>query len=170
MAGFTESGITLDFPTSSWFRFEKTEPHKSVSCFNFKEMDACWVDYEHKRFYAIELKDYTAAGSLEPTNTADRKWNITKKVVDTMQMFLAAKFQSTFGQTLEIEKNVDLHNDCLEAYFITIVNVADSSKGYMGAFKDDCLKTIKGYTKVWDNAHATVMTYEQAKLKLPFVK
>lgn len=40
----------------------------------------------------------------------------------------------------------------------------------MGAFKDDCLKTLKGYTKVWDNAHVTVMTYEQAKQRLPFVK
>lgn len=67
-------------------------------------MDACWIDYEDKKFYAIELKDYTATGSLESANTADRKWNITKKVVDTMQMFLAAKYQNTFGQTLENEK------------------------------------------------------------------
>lgn len=43
---------------------------------------------------------------------------ISKKVVDTMQMFLAAKYQNT---------------------------------------------------KVWDNAHVTVMTYEQARRKLPFV-
>lgn len=106
-------------------------------------MDACWIDYEDKKFYAIELKDYTATGSLESVNTADRKWNITKKVVDTMQMFLAAKYQNTFGQTLENEKNVDLHSFCLEA--------------------------LRGYTKVWDNAHVTVMTYEQARRKLPFV-
>lgn len=170
MAGFIESGITLDFPTEDWFRFERTEPHKSISCFNFKEMDACWIDYEDKKFYAIELKDYTATGSLELANSANRKWNITKKVIDTMQMFLAAKYQSAFGQILESEKNVDLHSSCLEAYFITIINVAESSKGYMGAFKDDCLKTLKGYTKVWDNAHVTVMTYEQAKQRLPFVK
>ena len=169
MAGFTESGITLDFPTDNWFRFEKTEPHKSISCFNFKEMDACWIDYADGKFYAIELKDYTATGSLEPANTADRKWNITKKVVDTMQMFLAAKYQNTFGQTLENEKNVDLHSSCLEDYFITIINVADSSKGYIGAFKDNCLEALRGYTKVWDNAHVIVMTYEQARRKLPFV-
>lgn len=100
MAGFTESGITLDFPTDSWFRLEKTEPHKSISCFHFKEMDICWVDYEHQKFYAIELKDYTAAGSLESANAADRKWKITKKVVDTMQMFLSAKYQNTFGQVI----------------------------------------------------------------------
>ena len=124
MAGFTESGITLDFPTDNWFRFEKTEPHKSISCFNFKEMDACWIDYADGKFYAIELKDYTATGSLEPANTADRKWNITKK---------------------------------------------DSSKGYIGAFKDNCLEALRGYTKVCDKAHVIVMTYEQARRKLPFV-
>ena len=72
-------------------------------------------------------------------------------------------------QTLENEKNVDLHSFCLEAYFITIINVADSSKGYIGAFKDNCLEALRGYTKVWDNAHVTVMTYEQARRKLPFV-
>ena len=82
---------------------------------------------------------------------------------------LAAKYQNTFGQTLENEKNVDLHSFCLEAYFITIINVADSSKGYIGAFKDNCLEALRGYTKVWDNAHVTVMTYEQARRKLPFV-
>lgn len=170
MAGFVESGIELDFPTDSWFRFEKSEPHKSVSCFSFKEMDACWIDNEHNRFYAIELKDYTATGSLELKNAADRKWNIAKKVIDTMQMYLAAKYQNSFGQKLEREKSIDLHSTCLEAFFITIVNVADSSKGYMGAFKDDCMKTLRGYNKIWDNTHITVMTYEQAKQKLSFVK
>lgn len=68
-----------------------------------------------------------------------------------------------------MKKNVDLHSFCLEAYFITIINVADSSKGYIGAFKDNCLEALRGYTKVWDNAHVTVMTYEQARRKLPFV-
>lgn len=170
MAGFVESGISLDFPTDSWFRFEKTEPHKSISGFNFKEMDACWVDYEHQKFYAIELKDYTVTGSLELTNVMNRKWNIAKKVVDTIQMYLAAKYQTAFGQNLESEKKVDVHSTFLDAYFITIINVPDSSRGYIGAFKDTCLATLKGYTKVWDNTHITVMTYEQAKQKLPFVK
>lgn len=170
MAGFTESGITLDFSTDTWFRFEKTEPHKSISHFHFKEMDACWVDEEHMRFYAIELKDYTEAGSLDESNTTKRKWDIAKKVVDTMQMYLSARYQNTFGNRLEQEKNVDLHNNRLEAYFITIVKVEDSSLGYMGAFKDACLEILRGYGRVWDNIHITVMTYEQAKRKLPFVK
>lgn len=71
---------------------------------------------------------------------------------------------------MESEKNADLHSSCLETCLITIINVANSSKGYMGAFKDDYLNTLKGYAKVWDNVHVTVMTYEQAKRRLPFVK
>ena len=30
MAGFTESNITLDFPTPHWFRFEKSESYSQV--------------------------------------------------------------------------------------------------------------------------------------------
>ena len=87
-----------------------------------------------------------------------------------MQMYLSAHYQNTFGNRLEQEKNVDLHSNRLEAYFITIVKVEDSSLGYMGAFKDACLEILRGYGRVWDNIHITVMTYEQAKRKLPFVK
>lgn len=170
MAGFTESGITLDFPTDSWFRFEGTKPHSDISCFGFKEMDACWVDEEQGVFYAIELKDYTETGSLGDDNAAKRKWNIAKKVVDTMQMFLSAKYQNTFGKELESEKRIDLHSTCRETRFITIINVPESSKDYMGAFKDSCLSILKGYAKVWDNTRIIVMSYEQAKRKLPFVK
>lgn len=170
MAGFTESGITLDFSTDTWFRFEKTEPHKSISHFHFKEMDACWLDEEHECFYAIELKDYTEAGSLDESNTEKRKWNIAKKVVDTMQMYLSARYQNTFGKRLEQEKRVDLQHDHLKAKFITIIKVKEDSLGHMNAFKDACLEILRGYEKVWDDVHITVMTYEQAKRKLPFVQ
>ena len=64
MAGFTESNITLDFPTSDWFRFEKSKPYSSISGFHFKEMDACWLKNMGSaqfEFYAIELKDYRSA-------------------------------------------------------------------------------------------------------------
>jgi len=170
MAGFTESGITLEFSTESWFRFEKAEPYKSVSCFCFKEMDACWVDYTDKKFYAIELKDYTRAGSLEAGNVEKRISNIVKKVVDSMQMFLSAKYQNAFGKELERRNKVDLHSDYLEVWFITIVNIDNSSKVDLAGFKDKCVNTLQAYTKVWDHVHITLMTYNQAKLRFPFVK
>jgi len=43
MAGFTESGIALDFPSDSWFRFQQSKPYSDVSGFGFKEMDACYL-------------------------------------------------------------------------------------------------------------------------------
>lgn len=120
MAGFTESGITLNFPTDSWFRFEASKPYSDISGFSFKEMDACWLDDEHRVFYAIELKEYTAAGSLSAENAQARKWEIVKKSVDAMQMLLSAKYQNAFGKRLEEEKGVDLHCAPLTFKFITI--------------------------------------------------
>ncbi len=99
MAGFTESSITLDFPTEHWFRFEKSSPYDKVSGFHFKEMDACWVKdmgTSNAEFYAVELKDYSA-GNLEETSS-DRVWDIVKKVVDTIQMFMSARYQNGFGK------------------------------------------------------------------------
>lgn len=36
MAGLVESGMTLDFSTADWFRFEKKEPYASLSGFGFQ--------------------------------------------------------------------------------------------------------------------------------------
>ena len=66
-------------------------------------------------FYAIELKDYTS-GNLGITSS-DRIWDISKKVVDTIQMFMSARFQQPFGVRLESEKSVDLHTSVVSAKF-----------------------------------------------------
>ena len=71
MAGFTESGITLDFPSESWFRLQQSKPYSDVSGFGFKEMDACFIETQDdgsKIFFAIELKDFTETSSLAEDN------------------------------------------------------------------------------------------------------
>ena len=76
MAGFTESGITLDFDKETWFRFQQSEPYCRVSGFGFKEMEACYVDEMPeglRRFYAIELKDFSETNSLAEENMTKRE-------------------------------------------------------------------------------------------------
>ena len=164
MAGFTESNITLDFPTEKWFRFEKSVPYSPLCAFYFKEMDACWVKIlasGQSEFYAIELKDYRSAKLKEKAD--DRVKIIVKKVVDTIQMFMSAHYQHTFGKTLEMEKNVDLHTGEIKAYFLTIIDIRPEDGQRVEVMKDECLNRLKGYTKVWDGIAIHILTKTQAQ-------
>lgn len=164
MAGFTESSITLDFPTEHWFRFEKSSPYSMVSGFHFKEMDACWVKdmgTSNAEFYAVELKDYSA-GNLEETSS-DRVWDIVKKVVDTIQMFMSAHYQNGFGKQLESDKAVDLHNCIKKAVFLTIVNFKEEDASLFQVMKDECLSRLKGYSSVWDGIEIHVLSKAAAQ-------
>lgn len=172
MTGFTESSITLDFSTEHWFRFEKSSPYDKISGFHFKEMDACWVKdlgAPTAMFYAIELKDYSAA-DLKETST-DRVWDIVKKVVDTIQMFMSARYQNGFGKQLEAEKSVDLHNGIQKAVFLTIVNFKVEDAQLFQTMRDECLLRLKGYSSVWDGIEIQVLPVATAqKLFSEFVK
>ena len=163
MAGFTESGITLDFPTQDWFRFEKSQPYAGISGYHYKELDACWVkdmNTGYAIFYAIELKDYT---SCSIDSSKERIFDIVKKMVDTIQMFLSARYQNEFGQELEHEKHVNLHDGLSCAQFITIVKIHQENAPLFQALKDECLRHLKGYGKVWDNIQFHILTYTQAQ-------
>lgn len=172
MSGFTESNITLDFPsTGVWFRFQQSEPYASLSGNSFKEMDACWVDDSNptsRVVYGIELKDYTSAGSLG--NSQNRVWNVVKKTVDTLQMLLSAKYQNTFGQSLESSKGVDLHTNISSLFLITIVDISASDIPLFSAFKDECRSRLRPYGVVWDSIHVIFLTKDQARQHFPFVK
>lgn len=172
MSGFTESNITLDFPTGCWFRFEKSQPYSSISGFHYKEMDACWVKdlgSGHSEFYAIELKDYKSSKFAEKAET--RVWDIVKKVVDTIQMFLSARHQYPFGKNLETEKNVDLHTGAMKAMFLTIVDIKPEDSPLFAAMKDECINRLKGYMSVWNDLEVHILTKAQAqKFFSEFVK
>ena len=173
MASLIESGITLDFPTTDWFRFEKKEPYASLSGYGFKEMDACWCTTESgdNVIYAIELKDYSAVNALEPDNVESRKYDIVKKCVDSLQMLLAARYQTDFGKKLEVEHNHNMHALPIRWKLITIVNIPAEKASMMQALKDKCLALLKPYQCVWENVSVHILTYEQAKKHfLTFVK
>ena len=173
MASLVESGIILDFPTADWFRFEKKEPYASISGLGFKEMDACWCTTESDGnvVYAIELKDYSAVNALEQDNVKNRKNDIVKKCVDSLQMLLAACYQTDFGKKLESEHGQNMHTLPIQLRLITIVNIPADKALMMQALKDECLKLLKPYQRVWTDVSVHVLTYEQAKKRFAvFVK
>ena len=164
MAGFSESNITLDFPTPHWFRFEKSKPYDSISAYHFKEMDACWVKdlgLGRSEFYAIELKDYRSSHFGEKAEI--RVWDIVKKVVDTIQMIMSARHQYPFGISLETEKNIDLHTGIVKSFFLTIVDIRPEDSFLFTVMKDECLNRLKGYKSVWTGIEIHILTKDQAQ-------
>ncbi len=96
MPGFTESNITHDFPDNNFFRFADCSGFRKLSGANFKEMDACWHEHGSNTYWLIELKDFTA--NLDAGNPIEsRVWDIVKKAVDSLQMFLSAKHNYSYS-------------------------------------------------------------------------
>jgi hypothetical protein len=91
MPKFTESNITLDFPDGNFFRFSSCAGYQALSGNHFKEMDACWYDAGSNVYWLMELKDYSSA-SLTASDTIEQKsWDMVKKAIDSICMFLASK-------------------------------------------------------------------------------
>lgn len=171
MPSVVESNITLDFPTASWFRFEKTEPYLPLCGLHFKEMDACWLDADNNVFYAIELKDYTESQEPDEHTIEHRKYNLLKKVVDTIQMVMSAKYQTEFGKKLETCKSIDMHTAELTYCFLIIVREKNENMLMFQALKDICKNMVEPYLTVWGNAKFSMMTYDVAKTRFSnFVK
>lgn len=171
MPSIVESNITLDFPTASWFRFEKTDPYQPLSGLWFKEMDACWLDAANNIFYAIELKDYTESKNPDEHTIDHRRYDLLKKVVDTIQMVMSAKYQTEFGKELETIKGIDLHTSDLIYHYLIIVKEKEENMPMFQALKDNCRDMVKPYLTVWGHSRFSMMTYDNAKTKFPnFVK
>lgn len=169
MAGFTESGITLEFD-DFWFRFQGSKVFSGITGIGNKEMDACYRDRNDKIFYAIELKDYSGIGSIDKSNVQQRICNIIKKSIDTLQMLLSVKFRNSFGEALETEFNTDFLLTNLPVRLITIINVSPSNEMMVNALQTKCMSLLKPYSKIWDNVSFSIVTYRQAKKFLSFVK
>lgn len=103
MNGFTESGITLNFPTNTWFRLQDCKTYKDNSGYHFKEMDACWLDAENSIFYLIELKDFTNASLENQQNIEQRVRDMVKKSIDSLQMINATLLSTKKGIQFQSE-------------------------------------------------------------------
>lgn len=96
MPGFTESSITLDFPDNNFFRFAECGGYIKLKGNNFKEMDACWYSVADNEYWFIELKDFTA--DLAAGHSIEKRvWDIVKKAVDSLSMFLSSKHNYPYG-------------------------------------------------------------------------
>jgi len=163
---FTESGITLNFPDSNYFCFENCFGFQTLSAFHFKEMDACWFDTENRILYVIELKDFTNADIEDKDKDIAKKrvWNLVKKSVDSLCMFLAILNNTQFSTKISscLPPNIKLQDFSIK--FIHIINCLDKQEGVQ-FLRDDFIQKIKPYQMLFDFKFS-ILTYQQAKKHL----
>jgi len=166
MPGFTESGITLNFPDSNFFRFATCTGYAALSGNYFKEMDACWYDSSRNLYWLIELKDFTLATLSSPQNVEARAWNLLKKAVDSLCMFLSSRHGYPFDSNL---------NPCLPAIpnastefkFITVVHCSTSQAADIQLLHDSFRSKFKPYADLFGITHYAVIEHSRAINLIP---
>jgi hypothetical protein len=166
MPGFTESNITLNFPDNNFFRFADCIGYKQLSGANFKEMDACWYEVGSNIYWLIELKDFTAdftAGiSIE-----SRVWDIVKKAVDSLQMFLSAKHSYPYGAKELLPCMPIAPNDATNIKVFTIVHCPTGKKADIQLLHNSFRTKFSPYAKLFGIASYGVLEHTQAMRLVP---
>ncbi|QZE13283.1 hypothetical protein K4L44_11875 [Halosquirtibacter laminarini] len=167
MNGFTESGITLNFPDTRWFRFQDLDVYKQLSGFNFKEMDACWYDTRQDKLYLIELKDFNDDDIKNKKNATNRIDNLIKKSLDSLQMILSYQQSRPLGAQLLQSNQIKVTQDTT-LLFVSILNVLQSQEPDLSFIRERFKSKFRAYEKLFD-LKSTVMSYTKAKSNFDFV-
>lgn len=167
MPGFTESSITLQFPDANFFRFSTCTGYTTLSGNNFKEMDACWYDSNSNLYWLIELKDFTSATLSSHQNVEDRAWNLLKKAVDSLCMFLSGKHSYPYG--------ISSLNPCFPATpdaattfkFITVVHCNASQAADIQLIHNSFRRKFKPYADLFGITNYAVIEHSAAREIIP---
>lgn len=169
MNGFTESNITLTFPDSAFFRLGECHGYKKLSGHHFKEMDACWYDAENDEYWLIELKDYTTV--VMPISIEDKSWDIARKAIDTVCMFLSSKHNYPFAiQHLNPCFSGVIPLDTTKFRLVTIVHCNYSQKDEISLLNDSFRNKFKPYAELFGIQYYGVTEHTKARRYIPFLQ
>ncbi len=167
MPGFTESNITLNFPDANFFRFSSCGGYTALSGNHFKEMDACWFDAGGNLYWLIELKDFSSATLDTLQNVEARAWNILKKAVDSLCMFLSSKHSYSYAANLNPCFPVPLPNNTTQFKFVTIVHCDAAQRADVQLINNSFRGKFKPYADLFDINHYAVIEHSSAVSIIP---
>ncbi len=167
MPGFTESSITLNFPDTNFFRFSDCGGYTVLSGNHFKEMDACWFDASANLYWLIELKDFSLATLTTPENIENKSWDMVKKAVDSLCMFLSSKHAYLYAANLNPCFNAPPPNNTTQFKFIIIVHCDVSQKADVQLINEKFKSKFKSYAKLFGITHYTVVEHSSAVKIIP---
>jgi hypothetical protein len=167
MPGFTESNITLNFPDANFFRFADCAGYSVLSGNHFKEMDACWFDTIGNFYWLFELKDFTLATLTTPETIEQKSWDIVKKAVDSLCMFLSSKHGYPYSTRLNLCFPVPLPNDATQFKFVTIVHCDAAQASNVQLIHNSFRTKFKPYAELFGISHYAVVEHLAAIRNIP---
>ena len=166
MPGFTESNITLNFPDGNYFRFSVCPGYTALSGNFYKEMDGCWYDVNANVYWLFELKDYSLA-SLIPIESVEKKaWDITKKSIDSLLMFLSNKHNYPYGVNLDACFPHKPDNDT-QFKLVTVIHCDASQKADVQLINEKFKRRFKPYATLFNVINYSVMEHDVAIRVIP---
>lgn len=169
MPGFTESSITLNFPDDNWFRFNPgCAGYAKLSGNGFKEMDACWYDNNANIFWIFELKDFTVADITLAKDIEGRSWNLIKKAVDTLCMFVSSKHAYPFANEFLNPFFSYKPDDGTQFKFVSIIHCSASQKTNVQLINNFFRNKFIPYAKLFNIQHYTVVEHSKAISNIPY--
>ncbi len=167
MPGFTESNITLNFPDTNFFRFSACAGYAALSGNHFKEMDACWFDAGGNLYWLIELKDFSLASLTTPETIEKKSWDIVKKAVDSLCMFLSSKHAYLYAANLDPCFPVPLPNNTTQFKFITVVHCNTAQASDVQLIHNSFRTKFKPYAELFGITNYAVIEHTRAVQIIP---
>lgn len=167
MPGFTESNITLNFPDTNFFRFADCAGYSALSGNYFKEMDACWLDTGGNLYWLIELKDFSLATLTTPETIEKKSWDIVKKAVDSLCMFLSSKHTYPYASNLNPCFPVPPPNNTTQFKFVTIIHCDTGQKADVQLIHEKFKIKFKPYAELFGITNYAVIEHSTAIRIIP---
>jgi hypothetical protein len=153
----TESGITLNIPDESYFRFQNCRAYQHLSRMSFKEMDVCYFDHSNEITYLIELKDYTTVPEIPSELTS----NLILKSKDSLQMVNSFLQNTQYAQG---NNNICFPNQFNTNYKKVFLSIIKCNQNHnFHPVHIEYQRLFKAYAKLFDIDTYVVMTYHQAR-------
>ena len=166
MPGFKESNITLNFPDENFFRFETCVGYTALSGNHFKEMDACWFDAEENLYWLIELKDFSLASLKTPETIEKKSWDIVKKAIDSLCMFLSSK--NSYGYAANINPCLpSVPDNTTQLKFLTIIHCEIGQKADVQLINEKFKNKFRPYAELFGIKHYAVIEHSTAIRIIP---
>ena len=166
MPGFTESNITLDFPDDRFFRFATCKGYALLSGNHFKEMDACWYDESGNLYWLMELKDYSLASLAAAETIEKRSWDIVKKAIDSLCMFLSSRHLYPYAANLNPCFPI-IPDDATKFNIVTIVHCDSAQKPDIQLLNEKFKNKFKPYAELFGIDTYSVVEHSTAIRILP---
>jgi hypothetical protein len=131
-----------------------------------KEMDACWYDEGKNLYWLIELKDFSLASLTTAETIEKRSWDIVKKSLDSLCMFLSSKHAYPYAADLN-PCFPFVPNETTQFKFVTVVHSDLVQKPDIQLLNERFKRKFKPYAELFGITNYSLVEHSTAVRIIP---